>query len=348
MRWWRQAPGTEGRSWEEPQADQENRLRYPTHGHYGGPGRLRRDAGRAALHARARLPAGVPGHRDPVPGAHADRALRLPDRRDRAARGPGGPDLPGRVQGPGRRPRGGLRPRRGREAGRRPAGGVGRAGVRRRRTGAAAPRRCRCSCGSGRGRAGTTADLLDISAGMDRELVGAKDPLGHHDRRPAVVDRVAPAASAAAEEALERTADVVMSPYIAAVRDLNDQGRAIPAWAVAWRAHGSTFWMEEREDTVILRGRPLGACPPHVVAMPTSRPSSASPRAACTTRPSAAYDAPSSFHLMREPRGLHARQGRLPDLRLPLPHAARDLSRSTSSGIRCGSRSTTWPTLTAR
>ena len=100
-------------------------------------GRLRRDAGRAALHARARLPAGVPGHRDPVPGAHADRALRLPDRRDRAARGPGGPDLPGRVQGPGRRPRGGLRPRRGREAGRRPAGGVGRAGVRRRRTGAA-------------------------------------------------------------------------------------------------------------------------------------------------------------------------------------------------------------------
>lgn len=100
--------------------------------------------------------------------------------------------------------------------------------------------------------------LLAISAGMDAELVGAKDPLGilinglltwiaRHLGEPAAI------------EALERTADFVMSPYLDWVSNVSPID-AIPMWAMVWRAHGSTFWITEEEDRFVLRGRPLGAC----------------------------------------------------------------------------------------
>jgi len=100
--------------------------------------------------------------------------------------------------------------------------------------------------------------LLAISAGMDAELVGAKDPLGilinglltwiaRHLGEPAAI------------EALERTADFVMSPYLDWVANVSPI-EAIPMWAMVWRAHGSTFWITEEEDRFVLRGRPLGAC----------------------------------------------------------------------------------------
>ena len=136
---------------------------------------------------------------------------------------------------------------------------------------------------------------------MDRELVGAKDPIGI--TIAGLLSWIAwHLGETAAEEALERTADVVMSPFIAAVRDLTIAD-SIPAWAVAWRSHGSTFWIEEREETVILRGRPLGAChrmlsrayQPEVERLSESRVRY--PTFGC-------YDAPASFHLMREARGI--------------------------------------------
>ena len=143
--------------------------------------------------------------------------------------------------------------------------------------------------------------LLEVSGGMDRELVGAKDPIGI-----AIAGLLSWIAwhlgEAAAEEALERTAEVVMSPFISAVRDLTIKD-AIPAWAVAWRAHGSTFWMEEREETVILRGRPLGAC--HRMLSHAYNPSVQRLSESRVRYPTfGCYDAPASFHLMREPRGI--------------------------------------------
>lgn len=145
------------------------------------------------------------------------------------------------------------------------------------------------------------ARLLEISAGMDRELVGAKDPIGiaiggllswiawHLGER-------------AAEEALERTAEVVMSPFLAAVRDLTIRD-SIPAWAVAWRAHGSTFWMDEHEETIVLRGRPLGAC--HRMLSHAYNPTVQRLSESRVRYPTfGSYDAPASFHLMREPRGI--------------------------------------------
>jgi hypothetical protein len=136
---------------------------------------------------------------------------------------------------------------------------------------------------------------------MDRELVGAKDPIGI-----AIAGLLSWIAwhlgEAAAEKALERTAEVVMAPFISAVRDLTISD-AIPAWSVAWRAHGSTFWMEEREETVILRGRPLGAC--HRMLSHAYSPSVQRLSESRVRYPTfGCYDAPAAFHLMREPRGI--------------------------------------------
>lgn len=155
--------------------------------------------------------------------------------------------------------------------------------------------------------AGDWERLHALSAGMDAELVSAKDPLGiliaglltwiaRHLGEDAV------------EAALERTAEVVMTPFVDAVRDLHIAD-AIPLWAMVWRAHGSTYWIEERDETFVLRGRPLGACArmwshayqPRVERISDSRVRY--PTFGC-------YDAPASFHLMREPRGItHMKTG---------------------------------------
>ena len=106
--------------------------------------------------------------------------------------------------------------------------------------------------------AGDWDRLLEISAAMDAELVNAKDPMGV--QIAALLTWIARhLGEAAAEEALEQTAVVVMTPFIDVVRDLHIAD-AIAVWAIAWRSHGSTFRIEEDDQRFVLRGRPLGAC----------------------------------------------------------------------------------------
>lgn len=149
--------------------------------------------------------------------------------------------------------------------------------------------------------------LLAISAGMDVELVCAKDPQG-----VTIAGLLSWIARHYGEDELERaledTAQVVMSPFIDRVRDLGPAD-SIRAWAVAWRSHGSTFWIEEDEHRFIFRGRPLGACArmwassyqPKVERISESR----------VRYPTfGSYQAPALFHVMREPRGItHNREG---------------------------------------
>lgn len=155
--------------------------------------------------------------------------------------------------------------------------------------------------------AGDRARLLEIAAGMDAELVGAKDPLGIVIA--ALLSWIARhLGEAAAEAALVDTAEVVMTPFVDAVRGLGTE-ESTPLWAMVWRSHGSTFWIEEHEQTIVFRGRPLGAChrmwshayQPDVERISESRVRY--PTFGC-------YDPPASFHLMREARGItHGKVG---------------------------------------
>lgn len=155
--------------------------------------------------------------------------------------------------------------------------------------------------------AGDRSQLLEIAAGMDVELVNAKDPLG-----VVIAGLLSWIArhlgEAAVEDALKDTAQVVMTPFVDAVRGLQIED-STPLWAMVWRSHGSTFWIEEHEETVVFRGRPLGAChrmwshayQPEVERISESRVRY--PTFGC-------YDPPASFHLMREPRGItHGKVG---------------------------------------
>ena len=155
--------------------------------------------------------------------------------------------------------------------------------------------------------AGDWDRLLGISATMDAELVNAKDPMGV--QIAALLTWIARhLGEAAAEEALERTAVVVMTPFLDVVRDLRI-GDAIKVWAIAWRSHGSTFWIEEDDDRFVLRGRPLGACHrmwSHRYQHDVERISDSRVRYPTF----GSYDAPGSLHLMREPRGItHGKVG---------------------------------------
>jgi hypothetical protein len=143
--------------------------------------------------------------------------------------------------------------------------------------------------------------LLAMSAGMDAELVNAKDPLGI--QIAALLTWIARhLGEAEAERALERTAEVVMTPFLEWVRDLPIRD-VIQVWAIAWRSHGSTFWIEEDDRRLVLRGRPLGACHrmwSHAYQHEVERISESRvryPTFGC-------YDPPGSFHLMQEPRGI--------------------------------------------
>lgn len=297
IRWWR-APESEGVSWERPETS-GRRMRYPTYGHYGGPvGFAELEGARPFTHGRDSLPAFLAteiqfletapielhGYPIAVIGLPEDAAgaTTLDIYKDPA-------DVPAEAY---------------RRAGvEKPVGGLP-AGTSERLFGEEELDRMATPLSLQVQLAAAAEDherLLAIAAGMDRELVGAKDPIGV--TIAGLLSWIAwHLGEGAAEEALERTAEVVMSPFIAAVRDLTIAD-SIPAWAVAWRSHGSTFWMEEREETVILRGRPLGAChrmlshayQPDVVRLSESR----------VRYPTfGVYDAPASFHLMREPRGI--------------------------------------------
>lgn len=106
--------------------------------------------------------------------------------------------------------------------------------------------------------AGDWDRLAAISSGMDEELVIAKDPLGILIN--GLLSWIARhLGEAAAVTALEKTADYVMSPYLEWVAGVSPVD-AIPMWAMVWRAHGSTMWIEEEADRFVFRGRPLGAC----------------------------------------------------------------------------------------
>ena len=136
---------------------------------------------------------------------------------------------------------------------------------------------------------------------MDEELVGAKDSLGV--MIAALLSWIARRhGEAAAEVALEETAAVVMAPYVDHVRNLGP-AESIRAWAVAWRSHGSTFWIEEHEETFIFRGQPLGACARMwaTAYQPTVERISDS-RVRYPTFGS--FNPPASFHIMREPRAV--------------------------------------------
>ncbi len=305
IRWWRGADSA-GRSWEDPASARADRLTYPCYGHYDPPVSFAVLSGaRPFTHRRDRLPSFlateilfleiVPIELFGAPiaaielGEGPDDVTHL-DVYKRAA------DIPAGVYA--------------RAGTAKPVftDGGGETGARlftdvelvRMGT----PLSLQVADAAG---ADDHARLLAISAGMDVELVGAKDPIGV--TIAGLLSWIAwHFGEAAAEEALGRTAEVVMAPFLSAVRDLTITD-AIPAWCVAWRSHGSTFWMEEREETVILRGRPLGAChrmlshpyQPHVQRITESRVRY--PTFGC-------YDAPASMHLMREPRGItHGKTG---------------------------------------
>jgi hypothetical protein len=149
--------------------------------------------------------------------------------------------------------------------------------------------------------AGDWGRLLDISAGMDRELVCAKDPLG-----VMIAGLLTWIARQLGEPALDlvlaRTAGAVMPGFLRSVARL-DTAASVRAWASAWRAHGSTFWIEEDDDTLVFRGSPLGAChrmwaragPGDVERISDSRVRY--PTFGC-------YDPPASFHRVRGPSAI--------------------------------------------
>jgi hypothetical protein len=149
--------------------------------------------------------------------------------------------------------------------------------------------------------------LAAIAGEMDEELTGAKDPLGLliNGLLTWIAGHLG---EDSVEAALVRTAEVVMEPYISSVRDLQIRD-AIPMWAMVWRAHGSTFSIEEWRDTFVFRGRPLGACArmwAHRYQTKTERISESRVR----YRTFGAYDAPMCCHLMQEPRGItHGKTG---------------------------------------
>ncbi len=303
IRWWRR-PESGGQSWEKPKAS-GRRLRYPTLGHYGGPvGFAELEGARPFTHGRDSLPAflateiqfleAMPIELFGYPIA----VIKLPERPEEAA----ALDLykdPAAVPADAYRRVGAEKP-----AGALPTAEAGTLFGPEELERMATPLSLRVRAAAD---AAAFDDLLAISAGMDQELVGAKDPLGV--MIAALLSWIARhLGEDAAEESLARTADVVMAPFISAVRDLTI-AESIPAWCVAWRSHGSTFWIEEHEETVLLRGRPLGAChrmlssayQPEVTRISESRVRY--PTFGC-------YDAPASFHLMREPRGItHGKTG---------------------------------------
>jgi hypothetical protein len=102
------------------------------------------------------------------------------------------------------------------------------------------------------------ATLAALSRSMDTELVNAKDPLG-----VAIAGLLSWIArhigEAAVAEVLTEAGPIVMGPFMDPIRGM-DTATAIPVWCNTYRAHGSTFWIEEQEQTMLFRGRPLLAC----------------------------------------------------------------------------------------
>jgi hypothetical protein len=106
--------------------------------------------------------------------------------------------------------------------------------------------------------AGDWDRLLGIAADLDHELVAAKDPMSL--LITALLSWIArELGEEAVERVLQRTASVVMQPFLDSVDSLN-AADAVRFMAASKRAHGSTFWIEEEEKYFLFHGNPLGAC----------------------------------------------------------------------------------------
>jgi hypothetical protein len=141
--------------------------------------------------------------------------------------------------------------------------------------------------------------LKKIGVGLDAELMCVKDSMGIVIA--SLLSWIAwHLGEDAAEEVLQLTAEVVMAPYVGAVSALTPT-EAIPLWAMVWRSHGSTFWIEEDDEKFIFRGRPLGTC--HRLwshAYQTNIERISDSRVRYPTFGS--YDPPTGLYLVREPR----------------------------------------------
>ena len=307
VRWWRDARDTEGRSWEDPRPGDDNRLRYPAYGHYSEPVAFPMLTGaRPLTHGRDELPS-VLATEIQFLEIHPIELFGHPLAAIELSEGADGPAFLDVLKEPADVPAavyertGTVKPV-----------GISRNGSRglifsdEELERMATPLSLQVQQAAD---AGDHERLLDLASGMDVELVGAKDPLGVEIA--GLLSWIAwHLGERGAEEALERTAEVVMAPFVAAVRDLTIAD-AIPTWAIAWRAHGSTFWIEEHEETVLLRGRPLGAC--HRMYSHAYQPRVERISESRVRYPTfGVYDPPASFHLMREPRGITHGKGDYP------------------------------------
>jgi hypothetical protein len=176
IRWWRR-PESEGRSWEKPQASGA-RLRYPTYGHYGGPAGFAGgilEGARPFTHGRDSLPAFLATEIQFLEAmpielcGHPIAVIGLPERPEEAAT----LDLykdPAAVPAEVYRRVGAEKP-----TGALPGAEAGTLLSPEERERMATPLSLRVAAAAA---AADFDDLLAISAGMDRELVGAKDPLG--------------------------------------------------------------------------------------------------------------------------------------------------------------------------
>ncbi|MGE4425577.1 MAG: hypothetical protein AB7G37_03885 [Solirubrobacteraceae bacterium] len=155
--------------------------------------------------------------------------------------------------------------------------------------------------------AGDWDALAALASRWDEELVIAKDPLGVSIG--ALLTWITRRyGEAGLEQALVDTADVVMAPFIDTVRDMSSVD-SIRAWSIAWRAHGSTFSIEEQDERFLFSGQPLGHC---ARLWATAEPYEIRRVSDDRVRyPSfGSYDAPHSFAVTREPRPItHGKVG---------------------------------------
>ena len=219
---------------------------------------------RPLTHGRETLPVADRGG-DPVPRDRPDRALRAPRSRSSSF----GDDLDDPVHldvytDPGAIPAGGLRRGSAWPSRRRAACPPGRAAALRRGA-AAAGDAAVAPGGGGRWRRATGTALQEISAAWTPSSCAPRTRWASQIAGLLSVDRPAPRARRAPRRRSRRRPSVVMTPFLDVVRDLRIAD-AIRSWAIAWRSHGSTFWIEEDDERFVLPRPPAGRLPPHVVA----------------------------------------------------------------------------------
>jgi hypothetical protein len=149
--------------------------------------------------------------------------------------------------------------------------------------------------------------LKKLSSQMDEELVAAKDPLNLLNA--GLLTWIArELGETAAETALLEAAEVVMGPAIDAVAEL-PFADAFRQFTLVWRAHGSTFTIEETDEALVLRGAPMGACG-RLWAPAAEQARVGENRVRYRTW--GAYDPPLSFHVVSDARPMTAGETGMP------------------------------------